>query len=107
MPDKPKWAPGPWTVKPYREWFDVVGPNGEEVLLASAPRTLHPKSPDIERQKANAVIGAAAPELYEALNLCREWLLVVPALYDALPMELAHRITDALAKARGEQPDAP
>lgn len=46
---------------------------------------------------ANAQLIAAAPELYEALDLCRDWLESTGA--DGSPIHTVHA---ALAKARGE-----
>ncbi len=68
MADKPKWTEGPWTAvsprgRPHGPLIDIVGPSG--ALIASISESTVP----IEEDDPNIYLMAAAPDLYEALEL--------------------------------------
>ena len=98
MPDnKPKWTPGPWAYKPISGYQYVVelkprlaGMAQGMMLVASIPAG-HSE----EEVRANLTLAAAAPCLYDALELYVE--------HFGDPLKVARA---ALAKARGKQTDA-
>lgn len=90
-----KHTPGPW------EWQDgeeaLVGPK-HVVMLETNYGLTFAKYPGGEIEKANARLIAAAPDLLEALELA-------DCVLSGRNMDLrvvAHKVHDALAKARGE-----
>jgi hypothetical protein len=99
-----KWTPGPWT---------LVDVTGDEIAITTEARMADDIIPIVEvlidwneplesEQQANALLIAAAPELYEALERALNWLSSYPGQgtmgIDG-PYEQAR---SALAKARGE-----
>jgi len=102
MPET-KWTPGPWFFEPARP-FDIhhqygyiysIQPNGEREAIAN---TGHVAS------NLNGPMMAAAPDLYQALEDCLMQLQFIAEEYQL--QEICERARVALAKARGEQPDA-
>jgi len=111
----PKFTPAPWVVEINR-WDELNVLSANERDRADAPvvyyiaenvggRVNIDVNPyDYSEQEANAHLIASAPELYEALEKCREWVQLAadhpaaePGVYDAL-----WALDAALAKARGE-----
>ena len=101
-----KWTPGPW--------FSVnIGTDEEPMMDVKAARIAgqEPRhcvaicatgdSPQ-PMETANAHLIAAAPELYEALEDCLNWIDYMSLAGPATDTTKA-RIETALAKARGEQ----
>jgi len=100
-----KFTPGPWQWWTSNSWRRLTAHNlpgrgyGQEgdVLCPIVARDGHP---DLVVKMADATLIAAAPDLYEALEL------VVGSLKfdreDAVSREVMKRINAALAKARGE-----
>ena len=82
-------TPGPWGL----DGNLIEGPDGERVACITAYSRRTPK------QKANARLIAAAPELLEALQLCRQHMYehASNTADDAF-----ERLCAAIAKATGE-----
>lgn len=90
-----KWTPGPWVVNtPIGEdhpWIDAecnhtLNDNGVEQYMSVSGLC----------GMDNAHLIAAAPEMYEALDMCER-------LAGDLNIEEWKQVMDALAKARGDQ----
>lgn len=87
-------TPGPWILKPYRKDFSI-GISGESEYVVTVTGMS-------EKDKANARLIAAAPELLEA---CKDALESLKRLIDA---EGAYRVTNisqlqsAIRKALGK-----
>ena len=97
MPNNaPKWTPGPWTYAPIPGYQYVVELKprlaGMAMMLVAASI---PAGHSEEEVRANLTLAAAAPCLYDALELYVE--------HFGDPLKVARA---ALAKARGEQTDA-
>lgn len=92
MSTEQKWTPGPW------EWDDCVwgyDPNEQAPWLVQKDSGVPVLRGEIRCARANAHLIAAAPELYEALEMMLEFPKAGPSTSTARA---------ALAKARGEQP---
>lgn len=95
MTSEPKWTAGPWKNGGPDDFGDhPIGHNADNLAVAAVVTNL--RSPD--EVAANAHLIAAAPDLYEALNvlvlaLCHEHNKNIPYWQEAV---------SALAKARGE-----
>lgn len=63
-----KYTPGPWRAE---GWKGVVVNGSDGVTLALCPGDATKNG--LEQVQANAKLIAAAPELVEALELCRTW----------------------------------
>lgn len=96
-PSKTKWTPGPWAVTGGDGTPCVSDPFGLDVGWPSR-RKGYPAL-------ANAHLIAAAPELYEALELALPIIEELDTCRDDEddPIPLVAQIRSALAKARGEQ----
>lgn len=102
---EPKWAPGPWEVdedyRPGMSWnrHIVYGSDRENRVCFMS----HSDGRAPERDRANAHLIAAAPELYEALLHIADEIETDGGVdtSDWLNMAAARA---ALAKARGEAP---
>lgn len=102
-----KWTPGPWCVSvtdgpdARNDGFDVLG------SCISGMTWINPDD-DENQAQANAYLIAAAPELYEALDKCREELMSAyhnefDGVWDDSDFaRLEAPYLAALAKARGE-----
>lgn len=95
-----RWTPGPWVKNRYGE---LVGRNGERVDVYDAGIRLTLASPD-DVDRANAHLIAAAPELYEALEMIfdADGDCIKDDLPRQLPDHIRAKVGDILAKARGE-----
>lgn len=107
---KPKYTPAPWYVNP-KASLAVMSPARNEMCVANCGSYSLSTEDVFDELAANARLIAAAPDLLEALILCRTWL---DATYRALknnyvdgdyePLrEAAEKAGDAIAKAKGEQ----
>lgn len=87
-----KFTAGPWNLG---RCGQILGEDGE-FICSARKRTItqYQKSPT---EKANAALIAAAPELYDALDMLVEWVKMGD--YDA---EFLEQSLSALAKARGD-----
>ena len=95
-----KHTPGPWRIE---EWEFKLRPNAPMILAKQDAicevMDLWCMNDRAEERDANARLIAAAPDLYEALELARKSLrFAAPGQNRALA-----KIEAALAKARGEQ----
>ena len=93
----PKWSPGPWKVKRYRHWYDVVDGRHRDVLHGTL------SGPTADQQLANAALASAAPDLYEIAEM---WdLLMAETDYNRIMKSTGMRSGDfvkkVLAKAKG------
>jgi hypothetical protein len=99
-----KFTPGPWIVQ------DPLGPDQLSIVAGDDPATwadiaqigVEPcdeHSPTKEQAHANALLIAASPDLYAALDD----IVKLAAQLGAIDLEL-HDALAALAKARGETP---
>lgn len=96
MQNETKFTPGPWFTK--REgWSTVYVEARIDGGMIQEVAACGPTDAGQDQQQANARLIAAAPDLYEALEIAREYALFVSAETDDLA-----RIDAALAKARGE-----
>ncbi len=59
MDEKPKHTPGPWNAIVERDFISILGNDGEEVCYIDAAE---------EKEKKNAALISAAPELLDALK---------------------------------------
>lgn len=87
-----KWTPGPWAVvnTNWEPWPDAVEVNADnEVICFTGGH-------DAERQKANARLIAAAPDLAEALEAAAN-----SAGFQYMISETRAKIDAALSKAKG------
>jgi hypothetical protein len=98
MAKRPKPTRGPWKANYYGDYEGCVSGGG--AIIAEIDRrlaTLNPKAQ--KRTEADLLLIAAAPELFEALELARDHI-------DMTALEVSHckdaeRIRSAIAKARG------
>ena len=90
----PRFTPGPWENSGRG---DVVSPDGRKVVVKglSVSHIMH--GGDYPEEEANATLMLSAPDLYEALQNLRDW--VVHEVGAELPFD---DCDTALAKARGE-----
>ncbi len=71
MSNEPRFTPGPWRAEPCQFprvrgrgcWWNV---EADEDFVADCSRTLDPTDAELERDKANAMLIAASPELLAA-----------------------------------------
>ena len=89
---KTKFTPAPWGLVVKHDGFTSVG---RTTCLA---RVYSQNFRDIENEKANAHLIAAAPELYESLVLVTDALEAI----DGDRLTCVKQAKQALAKARGE-----
>ena len=98
----PQWTPGPWRVPPDRIVSEYHEPYG---IVSPVPRYGAEDICGTFQERADAVLAAAAPELYDALRA-----LVLHSYdhgcSDTQCLVMVHNGEVALAKARGESPDA-
>lgn len=93
-----KFTPGPWRVE-----ITEDGSNGFAhkwpIILSETQQIVGTEGlfSDIETDRANAALIAAAPDLYKALKMASE-----SAGFQYMTYETRDAITAALAKARGE-----
>lgn len=104
-----KWAPGP--LEWLRHYLQQVGHDNPFDTPFGGPiwddGSAGGEYEGYDAQSANAHLIAAAPELYEALELAREQCRKHDEDYHWItPPEVFARIDAALAKARGEESDA-
>lgn len=99
-----KFTPGPWSVRvDMYEFHDVVSDTAVIACTAGG------RGMTKEEYQANAYLIAAAPELYDALEMAEDQLMNIaesgewPQKFDGLLSE----IHAALCKARGEDTDPP
>lgn len=114
---EPKWTKGPWRVHeaypladnwlavdgdtPFMNWTGTVG-KGKTVIataMARTPALGFPMPNTLEEGRANTLLIAASPELYEAL---KDILDRLPRKGDAAALLRYSKARNALAKARGE-----
>lgn len=87
------WTPGPWRTneKLARQVVGILqGDTGQHLAVVAGPKHDGP-----DEYEANARLIAAAPDLYEALAACLEWIADSNGPF---PVEAADA---ALAKAEG------
>jgi biotin synthase-related radical SAM superfamily protein len=89
-----KFTPGPWKLG---RCGQILGEDGEFICKARKWTIYQYSKSPVE--KANAALIAAAPELYNALDMLVEWVKMGD--YDA---EFLEQSLSALAKARGNNP---
>ena len=87
MSNETKWTPGPW----HSRGFPTISAGKGKGMIAKVLE----RYMDRAEREANASLIAAAPELYEALEMMLEFPKAGPSTSTARA---------ALAKARGEQP---
>lgn len=111
-----KFTPGPWQYRPHEldDWGTVRGPNGSDgysafICQAKDMRYMEDdylnkcRSSKTDPWEANARLIAAAPELYEALEMVRDADEDCKADgFPTMPATARAKIDRALAKARGE-----
>jgi hypothetical protein len=101
----PRFTKGPWRVDPLN-WGDVQDAEGAlEIASTSDTVLIGGEKPERDEQKANAHLIAAAPELYELLVCCNDYLSNIPRESeggDDYARELMRDVLSGLAKARGE-----
>lgn len=103
-----KWTPGPWRIgKPHPTnaclYIQPIGQYGDIATLYGADGDHQEQGPDGDWSEqpvrgANALLIAAAPDLYEALEMAEQFLC--GGADGSEPAMIAARA--ALAKARGE-----
>lgn len=97
----PKHTPGPWSFQgAATRWITAPSETGMPWYVAEVIGGCDHDGSGVDRQDANAHLIAAAPELYEALNLllyraCKE-------LADPEDCEEIQRAERAISKSRGE-----
>lgn len=89
----PRWTPGPWYIRERTGGFTIWSDHG-----AVTSTTITPLSSRRAEGEANARLVAAAPDLYEALEMVRDANESDPHI----PPSALAKIHAALAKARGE-----
>ena len=92
MTDQPKWTPGPWRATTH---------DHPEQGVYAGYRIAKMTGGEIQRDRANANLIAAAPDLYAALEKALNFITNTESeMGETLPCGDAARA--ALAKARGE-----
>lgn len=90
-----KHTPGPWKVS-FTNISEVKAENGARIAKCD-------KLNGLVNLQANSRLVAAAPELLEALQLGKDFLIGSTAWTQAQADELTEKICAAIAKATGEQ----
>ena len=95
----PEPTEGPWVAAPVIKGFpqhpgEVRGPNGPVAYVSLVV--------PIKQRYATVSVLAAAPEMLKALEMAKDWL---PSRR-AIPDEIHDQIDAAIAKAKGETPNA-
>jgi len=106
MSKKPKFTSGPWGVRETHTTLNVEGGPGHTVVARLA---ISPMSALIETGRANARLIAAAPSMYEALNVAADAIRSFDGGDRSAETGWKHdelcaawmQITDALARAEG------
>lgn len=95
---KPKHTPGPWHIDPVHALSGQVWAGARHVASFTVPEEPHrPRLETIGETHANAILGAAAPDLLAALQEAVKWAEDAPAPYRDWPFIKAARA--AIAKA--------
>jgi len=89
------YTPGPW------KWFNY--PDGRKLLVADTRAVIHCPDAPTSVDPPDALLIAAAPDLYEACKAYIDAYIQNDARHDLFPAE--RMMVDAIAKAegRGEQ----
>lgn len=99
-----KFTKGPWSAdSPYSTMFMVVDSQQQPITEVQCGTDEHGDYLACEKEKANAHLIAAAPELYDALEDLLEQLDMTPELNLDSWGVYTFEAEAALAKARGEK----
>lgn len=108
-----KFTKGPWSAdSPYSTMFMVVDSQQQPITEVQCGTDEHGDYLACEKEKANAHLIAAAPELYTALESCMSELLFMINKHNTHNMsdnsyeydyQTVHEAQMVLAKARGEK----
>lgn len=112
MADKTKWTLTPWSANPTEIWIEGFGDGYEVVAPQPTDETLPnvPLMVAVFREKQDATVAAAAPELCEALaNFTAAIPMILHCFDSGSQIQFrawCRQARAALAKAQGESPDA-
>ena len=107
--DAPGWTPGPWTYAPIPGYQYVVEIEKASQIFLCAGAVPPGREAEI---RANAQLAAHAPDLYAALDDLTDITVCIDGPIETEPQFFSdlrnrtRRALSALAKARGEKPDA-
>jgi|SRR5690554_204914 len=110
MSNETKWTPGPWFINSSWHTHEIMAEDQYDNLPIADVMTLidgeldssEQDHDEIERQSATALLIAAAPDLYEALDTLLDELNSTPELNLSCWGVDTTSAAIALAKARGE-----